>query len=559
MQLTSFLIRTLSALLFLVFGTVAAFAVPRDWTPASYPAVAQELSAQPVNLTNNARAPPHTSAINLDDFGVTGLSEDSLIGLGDDFTIANLAEDALDNVLTAGMTSVAYGADFGDAFTASTIATIVNAAAADLQTGIGDIAGDLGGEGSLGHVLLHSALGCTAAALQDSNCAAGALGAGTTAILAGVAQSQGLSTEQAQEYLAEVELLSGLAAALGSEGDLAAAQLGGQIGASGFENNYLTHAEREEYQEILFNCLEGADPRACDRKAELDDVSNSRAQQLRDCVGDYSQNCQSARANVRLAAADFMQVARTGPYGIEDDLFAELYLLERHMVFVDAARFADINDSYALPAETTLHLTDPDAIQIATGTPEQVEDAVKLAVALGTIVLAPDAARRVPTGKTLDEARQADETSFGATNRGYDLVNPGTRPGATDAEAGGASYYDQYKKADGSGWDWPENLGFAGTPTEATMHVGTRLDRYGSADGSFMSPAGTPLEQRAMAPGSAAEPLHTYEVTKPLPVIQGEVAPAFGQAGGGTQMLPNLSERVNVDWLVRNGYLREVN
>ncbi|WP_413208486.1 TNT domain-containing protein [Rhodospirillum sp. A1_3_36] len=136
--------------------------------------------------------------------------------------------------------------------------------------------------------------------------------------------------------------------------------------------------------------------------------------------------------------------------------------------------------------------------------------------------------------------------------------NPGTLPGALDAEAGGASYYDKFRKADGSGWDWPDNLGFAGKPNEATIHVGTRLDRYGSPVGSFMSPAGTPLEQRAMAPGSAAETLHTYVVKKPLPVIKGEVAPAFDQPGGGTQMLPNLSERVNVDWLVRNGYLEEI-
>ncbi len=62
MQLTHFLIRTLSALLFLAFGTVAAFAVPGDWTPASYPVVAQELSVQPVNLTNTSRAPPPASA-----------------------------------------------------------------------------------------------------------------------------------------------------------------------------------------------------------------------------------------------------------------------------------------------------------------------------------------------------------------------------------------------------------------------------------------------------------------------------------------------------------------
>jgi filamentous hemagglutinin len=45
-----------------VFGTVASFAVPGDWMRISYPLVAQELSAQPADLTNSARAPSHTSA-----------------------------------------------------------------------------------------------------------------------------------------------------------------------------------------------------------------------------------------------------------------------------------------------------------------------------------------------------------------------------------------------------------------------------------------------------------------------------------------------------------------
>ncbi|WP_353851611.1 glycohydrolase toxin TNT-related protein [Aeromonas salmonicida] len=36
------------------------------------------------------------------------------------------------------------------------------------------------------------------------------------------------------------------------------------------------------------------------------------------------------------------------------------------------------------------------------------------------------------------------------------------------------------------------------------------------------------------------------------------MAPAFGQSGGGVQILPNMQERVNVDWLVKHGYLREV-
>lgn len=57
------LIRTLSVLLFVILGTVTAFSEPGDWTQVSYPVEAQELSAQPVDLTNTARAPPFTVAI----------------------------------------------------------------------------------------------------------------------------------------------------------------------------------------------------------------------------------------------------------------------------------------------------------------------------------------------------------------------------------------------------------------------------------------------------------------------------------------------------------------
>ncbi|EPN30832.1 Rhs family protein [Pseudomonas syringae pv. actinidiae ICMP 18807] len=44
-----------------------------------------------------------------------------------------------------------------------------------------------------------------------------------------------------------------------------------------------------------------------------------------------------------------------------------------------------------------------------------------------------------------------------------------------------------------------------------------------------------------------------------MPVIQGKIAPAFGELGGGTQILPDLSERFNVDRLVKEGYLRRTN
>lgn len=52
--------------------------------------------------------------------------------------------------------------------------------------------------------------------------------------------------------------------------------------------------------------------------------------------------------------------------------------------------------------------------------------------------------------------------------------------------------------------------------------------------------------------------LNDQRKIKPLPAIQGKIAPAFGEPGGGIQILPNMQERVNVEWLLKNNYIREV-
>jgi len=50
------------------------------------------------------------------------------------------------------------------------------------------------------------------------------------------------------------------------------------------------------------------------------------------------------------------------------------------------------------------------------------------------------------------------------------------------------------------------------------------------------------------------EPLHTYEVVKPVDVLEGPAAPYYGQPGMGTQYkLPD-----SIDNLVKTGVLREV-
>ena len=128
---------------------------------------------------------------------------------------------------------------------------------------------------------------------------------------------------------------------------------------------------------------------------------------------------------------------------------------------------------------------------------------------------------------------------------------------AADEEASGWSQYDKYRNESGD-WNWPAKLGFAEEPVKTTLPVGTRLDRYGEPSGSFLAPKGTPYEQRALAPGAGAEKYYEYEVIKTLPVIQGKIAPAFGEAGGGIQILPNMQERVNVEWLLKNEYIRKV-
>lgn len=69
MRLISQLVRSLLTLLLIaIFGMGGAGAAPRDWTQVSYPVVAQELSAQSVDLTNTARAPERLPGQSDDDY-----------------------------------------------------------------------------------------------------------------------------------------------------------------------------------------------------------------------------------------------------------------------------------------------------------------------------------------------------------------------------------------------------------------------------------------------------------------------------------------------------------
>ncbi|MBC3992581.1 TNT domain-containing protein [Streptomyces sp. AC563] len=128
--------------------------------------------------------------------------------------------------------------------------------------------------------------------------------------------------------------------------------------------------------------------------------------------------------------------------------------------------------------------------------------------------------------------------------------------------------------ADKGGWKYPPNDGFAEVngkvdKRRAELRPGQRLDRFGSEYGGYLAPAGDHYAKRALPPQNlntrdAAFPCdyHVYEVTRKFTVWQGGIAPWFEQPGGGQQIKldpallnPGQGQRLNVKWLLDNGYL----
>lgn len=58
------------------------------------------------------------------------------------------------------------------------------------------------------------------------------------------------------------------------------------------------------------------------------------------------------------------------------------------------------------------------------------------------------------------------------------------------------------------------------------------LDKYGSADGRFLSTAGTPFDKRDFLMNRGG--CHKYSVVKTLHVQKSDVLPCFEQPGGGS-------------------------
>lgn len=138
------------------------------------------------------------------------------------------------------------------------------------------------------------------------------------------------------------------------------------------------------------------------------------------------------------------------------------------------------------------------------------------------------------------------------------------------------TFLDTYYDSSAGSWRYPPADGYVlqldGQPVKwtQTLPYGLRIDRYGSEFGGFLAPAGLPYTMRSIPPSNlvgvpaASCNYHLYQVLRPFDVRTGPIAAWFSQLGGGLQyqldgqLVPGAPTRLNVMWLVDNGYLGRV-
>lgn len=99
-----------------------------------------------------------------------------------------------------------------------------------------------------------------------------------------------------------------------------------------------------------------------------------------------------------------------------------------------------------------------------------------------------------------------------------------------------------------------------------TIQLGTKLDRFGSEYGRYISAADAPYDQRSLPPSNLMTPpdapeypynYHIYTVLKPLTLLGGPIAPYYGQPGLGTQFFTGAIGTIMT--LIEQGYLAREN
>ncbi|WP_326912882.1 hemagglutinin repeat-containing protein [Rhizobium johnstonii] len=158
---------------------------------------------------------------------------------------------------------------------------------------------------------------------------------------------------------------------------------GASYGAAQYQYNYLKHEEREEFTRVQASCEDTKNDKDCARADQLRELSYSRDKAIEGCVGSSSEGCITARTDLRIAAAEYLDAALAGD---GDDLDG-LSLLDRHMVFLDTWKYAvddDPKNSQAL-SDAASSLTSAAAKALLTGSKDEIAKIIRDPVIIGAI------------------------------------------------------------------------------------------------------------------------------------------------------------------------------
>jgi filamentous hemagglutinin len=167
------------------------------------------------------------------------------------FTPQAIVDRLGDRIISAGVSNVFNGQPFFAGLDNLGRTFLVTQVMAVAQFGIGELGNGQDGkwEGSLGHVLLHSTVGCVAAILQDADCAAGASAAAVASFYSGIlSNGTTLSDEEQRE---RAQLAGALTGFLLSEGRAENVNVAASVAYSAIMNNRQLH--RTEVQWIEEN------------------------------------------------------------------------------------------------------------------------------------------------------------------------------------------------------------------------------------------------------------------------------------------------------------------
>ena len=195
--------------------------------------------------------------------------------------------------VSAGINKVVYGGDtdsLGELFRDGLIGDLAAIGANDIGTHWG------GGKNPVIQTIAHAGLGCAAAAATEGDCGAGAAGGAAESVLGNAISAVGISVDPENDwargaYTAGAALFGGgVANELGL--DVEDAQGAAQNAAV---NNYLNHAEADEYDTLQETCGRGGSECSAEEQArmqELDALDRSRDQNLQQaCQNPSSPAC----------------------------------------------------------------------------------------------------------------------------------------------------------------------------------------------------------------------------------------------------------------------------